>query len=178
MRHYDRIGLVSPHKKDEWTRYRYYTEDEIVRLHTVHALRCMDLPLAQIKTVLELNDFPKIVKFLESAEKKADEKIAELQNAKARIRRAKAAYEGMGTAKPAPDSIFIRELPQRVILLSDKLTEPTVENLWNYLRHFLRRSAKRGAAILHSKTLRGSMKRRKKTAFSPSAPVMRLRKIC
>lgn len=42
LRHYDRIGLVSPHKKDEWTRYRYYTEDEIVRLHTVHALRCMD----------------------------------------------------------------------------------------------------------------------------------------
>ena len=136
LRHYDRIGLVSPHKKDEWTRYRYYTEDEIVRLHTVHALRCMDLPLAKIKMVLELNDFPKIVKFLESAEKKADEKIAELQNAKARIRRAKAAYEGMGTAKPAPDCIFIRELPQRVILLSDKLTEPTVENLWNYLRHF------------------------------------------
>ena len=23
LRHYDRIGLVSPHKTDEWTKYRY-----------------------------------------------------------------------------------------------------------------------------------------------------------
>ena len=42
LRHYDRIGLVSPHKTDEWTKYRYYTEEEIVRLNTVRALRCMD----------------------------------------------------------------------------------------------------------------------------------------
>ena len=24
LRHYDRIGLVKPSKKDEWTNYRYY----------------------------------------------------------------------------------------------------------------------------------------------------------
>ena len=136
LRHYDRIGLVCPHKKDEWTKYRYYTEDEIVRLNTVRALRCMDLPLDEIKTVLELNDFQKIVEFLESAEQKADEKIAELQSVKARIGRAKASYAGMRAEKPAAESVFTRELPPRVILLSDKLTEPTVENLWNYLRHF------------------------------------------
>lgn len=136
LRHYDRIGLVSPRKKDEWTKYRYYTEDEIVRLNTVHALRCMDLPLGEIKKVLELNDFQKIVKFLEDAEKKADEKIAELQSVKARIGRAKASYTGMSTEETASESIFTRELPQRVILLSDSLTEPTVENLWNYLRHY------------------------------------------
>ena len=25
LRHYDRIGLVKPSKKDGWTQYRYYT---------------------------------------------------------------------------------------------------------------------------------------------------------
>ena len=25
LRHYDRIGLVKPSKRDEWTNYRYYT---------------------------------------------------------------------------------------------------------------------------------------------------------
>ena len=67
LRHYDRIGLVSPHKTDEWTKYRYYTEEEIVRLNTVRALRCMDLPLEEIKKVLEFNDFNHIVAFLEQA---------------------------------------------------------------------------------------------------------------
>lgn len=38
LRHYDRIGLVKPSEKDEWTHYRYYTKQDIVRLHTVRAL--------------------------------------------------------------------------------------------------------------------------------------------
>ena len=135
LRHYDRIGLVSPHKTDEWTKYRYYTEEEIVRLNTVRALRCMDLPLEEIKKVLEFNDFNHIVAFLEQAERSADEKIAELQSVKVRIGRAKKFYEGKRTEAPS-DAPRIRDLPQRVILLSDALSEPTVENLWNYHRHF------------------------------------------
>ena len=53
LRHYDRIGLVKPSKKDERTNYRYYTEQDIVRLNTVHALQMMDLPLKEIKKVLD-----------------------------------------------------------------------------------------------------------------------------
>ena len=49
LRHYDRIGLVKPGKKDEWTNYRYYTEKDIVRLNTVRALQVMDLSLQEIK---------------------------------------------------------------------------------------------------------------------------------
>ena len=63
LRHYDRIGLVKPSKKDEWTNYRYYTEQDIVRLNTVHALQMMDLPLKEIKKVLEYDDLEKIVAF-------------------------------------------------------------------------------------------------------------------
>ena len=82
LRHYDRIGLVKPSKKDEWTNYRYYTEQDIVRLNTVRALQLMDLPLQEIKKVLEYDDLKNIVDFLAQAEKKADEKIAALQYSK------------------------------------------------------------------------------------------------
>lgn len=75
LRHYDRIGLVKPSKKDEWTNYRYYTEQDIVRLNTVRALQLMDFPLQEIKKVLGYDDLDKIVDFLAQAEKKADEKI-------------------------------------------------------------------------------------------------------
>ena len=51
LRHYDRIGLVKPSKKDEWTKYRYYTDQDIVRLNTVRLLQLMDLPLQEIKKV-------------------------------------------------------------------------------------------------------------------------------
>ena len=65
LRHYDRIGLVKPGKKDEQTRYRYYTRQDIVRLNTVRALQLMGLPLQEIKKVLEYDDLEKIIDFLE-----------------------------------------------------------------------------------------------------------------
>ena len=136
LRHYDRIGLVKPGKKDEWTNYRYYTEQDIVRLHTVRALQLMDLPLQEIKKVLEYDDLEKIVDFLAQAEKKADEKIAVLQYSKSKIRLAKADYEKKLQMCKNPRGTFIKEFPERVILLSDTLEAPTLDNLWNYLSHF------------------------------------------
>ena len=93
LRHYDRIGLVKPSRKDEWTNYRYYTEQDIVRLNTVRALQMMDLSLQEIKKVLDYDDLEKIVSFLARAEQKADEKIAALQYSKSKIQAAKADYE-------------------------------------------------------------------------------------
>lgn len=134
--HYDRIGLVKPSKKDEWTNYRYYTEQDIVRLNTVRALQLMDLPLQEIKKVLEYDDLEKIVNFLVQAEKKADEKIAALQYSKSKIQLAKADYERKLQGQQKFDGVFIKDCPERVILLSDTLENPTLDNLWNYLSHF------------------------------------------
>lgn len=136
MRHYDRIGLVKPSKKDEWTNYRYYTEQDIVRLNTVRALQVMDLPLKEIKKVLEYDDLEKIIDFLEQTEKKADEKMAALQYSKSKIALAKADYERKLKAREHLTGTVVKELPKRVILLSDTLEVPTLDNLWNYLSHF------------------------------------------
>lgn len=59
----------------------------------MRALQLMDLPLQEIKKVLEYDDLEKIVEFLDGAEKKADEKIAALQYSKSKIQLAKADYE-------------------------------------------------------------------------------------
>ena len=136
LRHYDRIGLVKPSKKDEWTNYRYYTEQDIVRLNTVRALQVMDLPLKEIKKVLEYDDLEKIIDFLEQTEKKADEKMAALQYSKSKIALAKADYERKLKARDQLTGTVVKELPERVILLFDTLEVPTLDNLWNYLSHF------------------------------------------
>ncbi len=136
LRHYDRIGLVKPSKKDEWTNYRYYTKQDIVRLNTVRALQLMDLPLQEIKRVLEYDDLEKIIGFLVQAEKKADEKMAALQYSKAKIQLAKADYERKLQGQQKFKGTVLKEIPERVILLSDTLESPTLDNLWNYLSHF------------------------------------------
>ena len=136
LRHYDRIGLVKPSRKDEWTGYRYYTEQDIVRLNTVRALQLMDLPLQEIKKVLEYDDLEKIVDFLARAEEKANEKIAALQYSKSKIQLAKSDYERKLRGRKALNGIVLKDIPKRVILLSDTLEVPTLDNLWNYLSHF------------------------------------------
>ena len=136
LRHYDRIGLVKPSKKDEWTNYRYYTEQDIVRLNTVRALQMMDLPLQEIKKVLEYDDLEKIIDFLRQTEQKADEKIEALQYSKSKIQLAKADYERKLRAQQTFSGTVLKDLPERVILLSDTLEVPTLDNLWNYLSHF------------------------------------------
>lgn len=136
LRHYDRIGLVKPSKKDEWTHYRYYTEQDIVRLNTVRALQMMDLSLGEIKRVLEYDDLEQIVDFLTRAERKAEEKIAALQYSRSKIQAAKADYERKLRGREPLQGVVAKDLPERVILLSDTLEEPTVDNLWNYLSHF------------------------------------------
>lgn len=136
LRHYDRIGLVHPSKKDEWSGYRYYTRQDIVRLNTVRALQLMDLPLKQIKKVLEYDDLERIIEFLSEAEKTADEKIAALKQSKAKIQAARQSYKSKQHHLPKTAKFKIIDLPERVILLSDTLSEPTLDNLWNYLSHF------------------------------------------
>lgn len=136
LRHYDRMDLVKPCKIDEWTGYRYYSRQEIVRLNTIRALRCMELSLSEIKKILAYDDFNKIVAALKQAEKSADEKIADLNYAKSKIQRARTFYENKLTGGRQQDTVFINDYPQRAILLSETMAKPTLDNLWNYHRHF------------------------------------------
>lgn len=136
LRHYDRVGLCHPHKVDEWTGYRYYSAQEIVRLNTISALKNMDLSLEEIQKILNFNNFAKIINFLRKAEKGVDSKISSLKDMKARIQRARSFYETKFANEESLDKIFIQEFPTRTILISPELSTPTMSNLWNYHRHF------------------------------------------
>jgi MerR family transcriptional activator of bmr gene len=136
LRHYDRIGLAKPSEKNEWTNYRYYTKEDIVRLNTILALRQMDLPLQRIKEVLEYDDLGKIIDFLGEAERNADEKIAALKRSKAKIQAARKDYESQLHGRPETTGYKICEYTERTILMSDTLTTPALDNLWDYLKHF------------------------------------------
>lgn len=136
LRYYDRIGLVTPSRKDEWTAYRYYTKQDIVRLNTVRALQQMDLSLQKIKEVLEYDDLEKIVGILAEAEQNADKKIAALQYSKSKIQFARQDYEKKLYGQQKTESIAVKCFPERVIMLSDTLETPSLDNLWNYLSHF------------------------------------------
>lgn len=139
LRHYDRIGLVKPCHRDEISQYRYYSEQELIRLQTVELLKCMDLSLAEIKEILQIDDLAKVVKLLKQAEKNAEQKIERLQYAKTKIKRAYTEYQKkLDGTEPKTGDYCVSRIPSRVIMISDSLENPSLKNLWNYHSHFYR----------------------------------------
>lgn len=59
LRHYDKLGLLVPSHIDEWTDYRYYSIQQLPRLHRIIALKELGLSLQQIADLLgEDDDIP------------------------------------------------------------------------------------------------------------------------
>jgi Predicted transcriptional regulators len=59
LHHYDEIGLLRPAFTGE-NRYRYYGEDELLRLQQVLIHRELDIPLAEIGAILDAPDFNRL----------------------------------------------------------------------------------------------------------------------
>jgi DNA-binding transcriptional MerR regulator len=56
LRHYDEIALLRPARVDPSTGYRYYRRDQVRDARVVRALRALDLPLHEIKDILDAGD--------------------------------------------------------------------------------------------------------------------------
>jgi DNA-binding transcriptional MerR regulator len=53
LRHYDKLGLLIPSQTDKWTGYRYYTLDQLSRLHRIIALKELGFSLQDIVDLLQ-----------------------------------------------------------------------------------------------------------------------------
>jgi DNA-binding transcriptional MerR regulator len=53
LRYYDQIGLLKPAHIDQWTGYRYYSSNQLPRLHRILALKELGLSLEQIAQLLD-----------------------------------------------------------------------------------------------------------------------------
>ena len=54
LRLYDELGLLPPARVDESSGYRFYSADQLERAQLIAALRQLQIPLAQIKTIVGL----------------------------------------------------------------------------------------------------------------------------
>jgi DNA-binding transcriptional MerR regulator len=55
LRRYDELGLLTPQRVDEFSGYRFYAEAQLPRARLIAALRQIDIPLAEIMDVLDLD---------------------------------------------------------------------------------------------------------------------------
>lgn len=58
LRYYDELGLLKPARVDEFTGYRYYSANQLIRLNRILAMKDMGLSLEQITLLLDKEPSP------------------------------------------------------------------------------------------------------------------------
>jgi DNA-binding transcriptional MerR regulator len=53
LRHYDDLGLLKPARVNPLTGYRYYTPDQVLRLHRILVLRDLGVPLSEVGQLID-----------------------------------------------------------------------------------------------------------------------------
>lgn len=119
LRHYDKLGLLNPAHTDEWTGYRYYSLEQLPRLHRILALRDLGLTLEQVGDVL---DEPQTDEYLyellqtkrRALEQELAEEQARLDRVAARLRQIERVHEQV------PYDVALKELPaQRIVAMRE-----------------------------------------------------------
>src|SRR5215216_6363292 len=91
LHHYDEIGLLKPSQIDKFTSYRYYTLDQLPRIHSIMALKELGLSLEQIAELinddLSLEEIRRIYQLkLKEAEQRVCNEQARLAQVAFRLR--------------------------------------------------------------------------------------------
>ncbi len=138
LRYYDQIGLLVPQQVDAFTGYRYYTFDQLPRLHRLLALKDLGLTLEQIGQLLG-EELPSAqlrgMLRLKQAEiqQHIQEEQARLDRVEARLRQIEL-EESMSTAT-TPYAFVIKKLEPMLVASVRGLipSYPEQGGLWNEL---------------------------------------------
>lgn len=115
LRHYDKLDLLKPGHVDEWTGYRYYTIDQLPRLHRILALRDLGLSLQQIGDLLADKDLsPEQLQAMLRARQQEIE--AELREERARLLRINARLRQLERENQPPSyDVALKEVPAQTL---------------------------------------------------------------
>ena len=109
LRHYDKLGLLQPSFTDEWTGYRYYTIDQLARLHRIIALKDLGLSLAQIADLLNADGELPVAQLRGMLTLKQAEVQREVAEGQMRLQRIEARLNQIEQAgQPSPYEIVVK----------------------------------------------------------------------
>jgi DNA-binding transcriptional MerR regulator len=117
LRHYDELGLLAPALVDEDSGYRLYAPEQVRTAETIVALRELELPLEEIRAVLERDDDAHRRARLVAHRRTLAERLAATQQI---LDRLDELIEGRRPLVPEPEDVLyeieIEELPEQPVL--------------------------------------------------------------
>ena len=122
LRHYDEQGLLSPAVVDPASGYRYYRYSQANRAEAIRILRGLDMPIEQIRQVLEVDDPGLVAKHLEAHRELLEERLDQHRRMLSFLERLISRKEGV-----MPYEVQVKEVPaQHVAALSKHTSLATI----------------------------------------------------
>lgn len=146
LRHYERIGLLSPAYVDPASGYRYYDTRQFEVLNTICYLRALDMPLSEIGAFLHSRDVEKIEEMLLHQQKAVQQKQRELA---VMARKIDIRLAGLRDARSAKlnEIEHIDAPPCRLIWLEEKLRLHTYLDMEQTVRRLSENQSERLAFL-------------------------------
>lgn len=126
LHHYEEIGILMPERVDSATGYRYYSSDQLSRLHQILSLRQMGLTLEEIADNLQGMPLKEI---LYTKKEQLEDEIRDRQQKLSRIATCLYGTKGKTTMLY---KMLVKELPQTIVS-SRRLTIPGHEALFTVM---------------------------------------------
>ena len=138
LRYYDEIRLLKPAHVDRFTGYRYYSVDQLGRLHRILALKDLGLSLEQIARLLD-DELPpaQIRGMLRMRQMELEQQVREDQARLARVE-ARLRQIEQEDKMPTYDVVLKKVEPQTVVVIRDVIsTYGDQGSLWKELSVYL-----------------------------------------
>lgn len=134
LRHYDKLGLLNPSSTDEWTGYRYYTIEQLPRLHRIIALKDLGLSLEQIGLLLDEGDELPLEQLQGMLRMREADLAQELQAKQVQLAQVKARLQQLETeGEPSPYEVLVKPIPSQAVASIRQLV-PSVQEMNYYCR--------------------------------------------
>lgn len=134
LRHYDEIGLLVPKRIDDFTGYRYYSEEQLAAASRIIALKDMGFSLSTMKEILKSYDNPKALsEYLIVKRAEMQEEEAEIQQ---RLLLLETAIKRLGKDDMAMNyDVTLKTIPERYVASVRKIIPAYDQEgvLWNIL---------------------------------------------
>lgn len=129
LRLYDELGLLPPARVDEDSGYRYYTKSQLDRAQLIAALRQLQIPLAEIKSIVSLEPDAAAARITEHWN------AIETQHA-ARRDLARYLSDRMQGKRHAMYEVATRDIPARSVLCVKRSVEG-IDGTWAFGKEFI-----------------------------------------
>lgn len=85
LRYYEEIGILEPYQVDPRTGYRYYHSNQLERARMIRLLRSMDMPLDDVKRVLDARNDQEALDVVQSCSSNFENQVEEIRQATQKV---------------------------------------------------------------------------------------------